>query len=105
MVREGSHAPGASELSLHVTHCMLLLVVACGFSAALYSDASFSHDGADQGFLVAQFDVEHAPLFVPSEHPPGTPPSEEPAQRLNIGWNLNQCVPARDQRIDHRVAD
>lgn len=55
---------------------------------ALYSDASFSHDGADQGFLIAQFDVEHAPLFLPGEFPPGTH-SEAPAMRLNIGWNLN----------------
>jgi len=54
---------------------------------ALYSDASFSHDGADQGFLVAQFDVEHAPLYLPSEHPHA--PSEAPAMRLNIGWNIN----------------
>jgi hypothetical protein len=54
---------------------------------ALYSDASFSHDGADQGFLVAQFDVEHAPLYLPSEH--SSAPSEAPAMRLNIGWNIN----------------
>jgi len=56
--------------------------------SALYSDASFSHDGADQGFLVAQFDVEHAPLFLPADYADGKP-SEEPAMRLNIGWNIN----------------
>jgi hypothetical protein len=60
--------------------------------AALYSDASFSHDGADQGFLVAQFDVEHSPLFLPQQHiQAGMVPSEEPAQRLNIGWNINHA--------------
>jgi len=57
--------------------------------AALYSDASFSHDGADQGFLVAQFDIEHAPLFLPSVQRSLGKPSDEPAMRLNIGWNLN----------------
>lgn len=54
----------------------------------LYSDSSFSHDGADQGYLAHQFDIEYSPLFNPNDYKNGIP-SEEPAMRLNIGYNLN----------------
>ena len=57
----------------------------------LFSDSSYSHDGADQGFLVAVFDMEDAPLFDVSRAIAGQP-SDEPRHRLAIGYNLNQSV-------------
>ena len=57
----------------------------------LFSSDSYSHDGADQGFLCAVFNMEDAPLYDSSAvaaHP-GTP-LELDRVRLPIGYNLNQ---------------
>ena len=58
-------------------------------TSTLFSSSSYSHDGADQGFLCAVFEMEAAPLFDSRRSVPGVP-SEEPRQRLAIGYNLNQ---------------
>ena len=57
----------------------------------LFSSDSYSHDGADQGFLCAVFDMEDAPLYdveAVKQHP-GVP-LETDRVRLAIGYNLNQ---------------
>ena len=59
----------------------------------LFSDDSYSHDGADQGFLCAVFDMEDAPLFNAALSKPGVP-SPLPRHRLPIGYNLNQSEAA-----------
>ena len=58
---------------------------------ALFSSDSYSHDGADQGFLCAVFDMEDAPLFDVQSRValPGVPMSDARV-RLAIGYNLNQ---------------
>ena len=59
----------------------------------LFSSDSYSHDGADQGFLCAVFNMEDAPLYdiksIQKNNPPGVPMTGERV-RLAIGYNLNQ---------------
>ena len=55
----------------------------------LFSDESYSHDGADQGFLCAVFDMEDAPLYDIHSVEAGVPMEDEKV-RLAIGYNLNQ---------------
>lgn len=84
--------------------------------SALYSSVSFSHDGADQGFLASEFDIEYAPLFTYKlvlarkqayidsfkQKNPNLPvptlndipiallePYDEGAMRMPLGYNLN----------------
>jgi len=54
--------------------------------------ASFSYDGADQGFLTAEFpQLDSAPLFNVREilQNPNPVPSEEPVMRFNMEYNMN----------------
>ncbi len=54
--------------------------------------ASYSYDGADQGFLTAEFrELEKAPLFVPARYVSagGGRPAELPLMRIPMEYNAN----------------
>ncbi len=65
----------------------------------LFSQSSFSHDGADQGFLVAQFDIEASPMFHAAHLPPDDTPHEHTAMRLPSNAHCTPSITTNASRV------